>query len=165
MVLWSNSDKTCKTSADVIFISPISSGQNSAGCSCILWKIPIAVILIVKLMTCYGEFRILYGASLLILDCWLPFPYTDVIMWRLNKVGRLMSGAAILDNCQIYWLHMYMFPIWTNHRFHFSVTREISTSRSVWHEGMENTEIYKKTAGKESKHSGKLRPCLVHLKN
>lgn len=108
MVLWSNSDRTCKTSVGVIFISPpllvrtaqdaLYSTENSHRSHPIM-----------KLMTCYGEFRILVWWGEFV-DIGL---LASVSLYRCDIWTKWGDWCRVqpLDNCQIYWFHV--FPICT----------------------------------------------------
>lgn len=156
MVLWSNSDRTCKTSAGVIFI------PNPPHPPTLFWSEQFRMLLycmenshrshpIMKLMTCYGEFRIHVwwsGRVCWILDCWLPFPCTDVTFEQSGAIdvgcshsGQLFSylnrGLKSSDVTIVFTFHFF-------------------SHQGKWHlpyglfgpEGMEN-------AGKEGARSGK----------
>lgn len=102
---------------------------------------------IMKLMTCYGEFRILvwWGEFVDILDCWLPFPYTDVTFEESGAIdvgcSHWTTVKSIGSTCFLFAQGTKIFKCY--HRFHFSVTRESSTFQFVWNEWIENIGIWK----------------------
>ena len=72
------------------------------------------------------------GASLLILDCWLLFPYTDATFEQSGAIDVGCSHSGQLSNLLVAHVSYLNRP-----SFSLSVTREISTS------GLFGTEEWK----------------------